>query len=78
MVLHCGVKILLIFDSVVGLDLRVAFLVPVVPMISDSLKFGDPRVRIADKVGFTKNVALLGAVLKTPAMPSPRSSRVIT
>lgn len=71
MLLLGGVSIVFGIYPFIGLVLLVAFLVPVSLMIHNFWKLEDPQLRNADKVNFTKNVALLGAVLMLLAMPSP-------
>jgi len=71
MLLLGGLSIAFGIYPFVGLVLLVAFLVPVSLKMHNFWKLEDPQVRMADKVNFTKNMALLGAVLMLLAVPSP-------
>lgn len=55
----------------VGIALLVAFLVPVTFMMHNFWKLEDARLRMADRIDLTKNMALAGAVLMSLAIPSP-------
>ncbi|MGB2869259.1 MAG: DoxX family membrane protein [Bacteroidota bacterium] len=66
-----GLSIVFGIYPLVGVALLVAFLVPVSLMMHDFWKLQDPQLRMADKVNFLKNMALLGAVLMLLAIPFP-------
>lgn len=71
MLLLGGLSILFGIYPVVGIVLLAAFLVPVSLMMHNFWKLEDPQLRMADKVNFMKNMALLGAVPMLLAIPSP-------
>jgi len=71
MLLLGGLSIVFGIYPFVGIVLLVAFLVPVSLMMHNFWKLEDPQVRMADKVNFTKNLALVGAVLMLLAIPAP-------
>ena len=71
MLLLGGLSIVLGIYHVVGIVLLVAFLIPVSLMMHNFWKLEDPQLRMADKINFMKNMALLGAVLMLLAIPSP-------
>ncbi len=71
MLLLGGLSIVFGIYPFVGIVLLVAFLVPVSLMMHNFWKLEDPQLRMADKINFTKNMALLGAVLMVLAIPSP-------
>jgi uncharacterized membrane protein YphA (DoxX/SURF4 family) len=56
---------------IVGIALLVAFLVPVSLMMHNFWKIEDPKMRMADRNSFARNMALLGAILMFLAIPSP-------
>jgi len=66
-----GLSIMFGIYTSVGIILLVAFLVPVTLMMHNFWKLDDHQMRMADKVNFTKNMALLGAILMLLAIPSP-------
>ena len=55
----------------IGIALLAGFLIPVSLLMHNFWKIQDPQLKVADKVNFTKNMALLGAVLMFLAIPSP-------
>lgn len=57
----------------VGLALLAAFFVGVTPMMHDFWAIKDPMQRMIQKINFTKNLALLGALLALAAIPQPWS-----
>lgn len=71
MLLLGGVSIVFGIYPFVGIVLLVAFLVPVSLMMHNFWKLEDVQSRMADKVNFTKNIALLGAILMLLTIPSP-------
>ncbi|MGA3245009.1 MAG: DoxX family membrane protein [Bacteroidota bacterium] len=77
MLLLGGLSILFGFYPFVGIVLLIAFLVPVSLMMHDFWKLKDPQLRMADKVNFLKNMALLGALLMLLAIPSPWPLRLV-
>ena len=54
-----------------GLSLLVCFLVPVSLMMHNFWTLNDPQLRMADKINFLKNLALVGAILILLAIPLP-------
>ncbi len=71
MLLLGGLSIVLGIYPLVGIALLVAFLVPVSFIMHNFWKIKDPQIKMADKVNFMKNMALLGAILMLLAIPSP-------
>jgi putative oxidoreductase len=71
MLLLGGLSIVFGIYPFVGIVLLVVFLVPVSLMMHNFWKLEDPQLRMADKVNFMKNMALLGALLMLLAIPSP-------
>ena len=71
MLLLGGLSIVLGIYHVVGIVLLVAFLIPVSLMMHNFWKLEDPQLRMADKINFMKNMALIGAILMLLAIPSP-------
>jgi putative oxidoreductase len=71
MLLLGGLSIVCGIYPFVGIVLLVAFLLPVSLMMHNFWKLEDPQLRMADKINFTKNMALLGAVLMLLAIPLP-------
>ncbi|MGA2624858.1 MAG: DoxX family protein [Bacteroidota bacterium] len=71
MLLLGGLSIVFGIYPVVGIILLVAFLVPVSIMMHNFWKLEDPQSRMADKVNFMKNMALVGAILMLLAIPAP-------
>ena len=72
-----GLSILFGIYPFVGIALLVAFLLPVSLMMHNFWKLEDPQLRVADKINFTKNMALLGADLMLLAIPSPWSLSLV-
>lgn len=58
-----GVSLLFNLFPIVGLVALVLFLLPVTVMVHAFWKIQDPMGRMGEMVNFTKNVALLGAVV---------------
>jgi len=71
MLLLGGLSIVFGIYPFVGIVLLVAFLVPVSLMMHNFCKLEEPQLRMADKINFMKNMALLGAVLMLLAIPLP-------
>jgi len=71
MLLIGGLSIVFGIYPFIGIVLIAAFLVPVSFMMHDFWKVADPQLRMADKVNFAKNMALVGAILMLLAIPSP-------
>lgn len=71
MLLLGGLSIVFGIYPWVGIVLLAAFLVPVSLIMHNFWKLDDPGLRMADKINFTKNMALLGAVLMVLAIPLP-------
>lgn len=71
MLLLGGLSILLGLYPFVGGALLIAFLVPVSLMMHNFWKVDDPQLRRADKINFTKNMGLLGAVFMLLVIPTP-------
>jgi putative oxidoreductase len=71
MLLLGGLSIISGVYTSVGIILLVAFLVPVTLMMHNFWTLEDGQLRMADKINFTKNMALLGAILMLLAIPSP-------
>ena len=66
-----GLSILFGIYPYVGIVMLVAFLLPVSFMMHNFWTLADPQLRMADKVNFMKNMALLGAILMFLAIPLP-------
>ena len=66
-----GLSIVLGAYPNVGIALLAGFLIPVSLLMHNFWKIQDPQLKVADKVNFTKNMALLGAVLMFLAIPRP-------
>ena len=66
-----GLSILCGIYPYIGILLLVVFLFPVSFMIHNFWTIEDPQLRMAEKVNFMKNMALLGAVLMFLAIPLP-------
>jgi putative oxidoreductase len=77
MLLLGGSSILFGIYPSVGIVLLVAFLVPVSLMMHNFWKLEDPQLRMADKINFLKNMALLGALLMLFAIPLPWPLRLV-
>ena len=71
MVLLGGLSIVFGIYPFVGIVLLVLFLVPVTFMMHNFWNIEDPQLRMTDKINFTKNLALVGAILMLLAIPSP-------
>ncbi len=71
MLLLGGLSIVFGIYPFVGIVLLVAFLVPVSLMMHNFWKLEDPQLRMADKINFMKNMAMLGAILMLLAIPTP-------
>ena len=77
MLLLGGLSIMFGLYPSVGIVLLVAFLVPASLMMHNFWKLEDPQSRMADKINFLKNMALLGALLMLLAIPSPWPLRLV-
>ena len=66
-----GVSVLLGLYPVVGLTCLVAFFIPVTFLMHSFWTDTDPNVRMMNMVNFTKNLALLGALLMMYIIPKP-------
>jgi uncharacterized membrane protein YphA (DoxX/SURF4 family) len=77
MLLLGGLSIVFGIYPSVGIVLLVVFLIPVSLMMHDFWKLEDPQVRMADKINFMKNMALVGALLMLLAIPSPWPLRLV-
>ena len=66
-----GLSILFGIYPYVGIVMLVAFLLPVSFMMHNFWTLADPQLRMAEKVNFMKNMALLGAILMFLAIPLP-------
>lgn len=66
-----GLSLLLGFDPVIGIILLIIFFLGVTPMMHAFWKVGDPAARMAERVNFMKNLALLGALLMMLVIPAP-------
>ena len=66
-----GLSILFGIYPYIGIVMLVAFLLPVSFMMHNFWTLADPQLRMADKVNFMKNMALLGAILMFLAIPLP-------
>ena len=66
-----GLSIVLGAYPKVGIALLAGFLIPVSLLMHNFWKIQDPQLKVADKVNFTKNMALLGAALMFLAIPRP-------
>ncbi len=71
MLLGGGLSIILGLRIRTGVVLLTAFLIPVTLIIHDFWRVQDPQRRMAEKVNFLKNLALLGAILMLPYIPRP-------
>lgn len=77
MLLLGGPSIVFGIHPVVGIVLLVAFLVAVSLMMHNFWKHENPELKMADKINFMKNMALLGALLMPLAIPSPWPLRLV-
>ncbi len=66
-----GLSILFGIYPYVGILFLVVFLLPVSLLMHNFWTIADPQLRMADKVNFMKNMALLGAILMFLAIPLP-------
>jgi putative oxidoreductase len=66
-----GVSVATGVYPLVGLALLAVFLLGVTPVMHPFWKVPEPMARMTEQVNFTKNVALLGAVLALMALPQP-------
>jgi putative oxidoreductase len=71
MLLVGGASIVFGLYPIVGILLLVAFLIPVSLMMHNFWEARDPQTRMADKINFNKNMALVGAILMLLAVPTP-------
>ena len=77
MLLLGGLSIMFGIYPFVGILLLVAFLIPVTLMMHNFWSLADPQMRMADKINFMKNMALLGALLMLLAIPSPWAHQLV-
>ncbi len=66
-----GLSFILGVYPVVGVILLAAFLLPVSFMMHNFWKIADVQQKMGERTNFLKNMALLGAVLMTLAIPRP-------
>lgn len=66
-----GFSVLTGLFPLVGLGLLAVFLIGVTPKMHDFWNVDEPTQRMAERVNFLKNAALLGAVLALAAIPTP-------
>ncbi len=69
-----GLSILLGIYPIVGAIALVLFLLPVTFTMHAFWKVKDPQMQMGEMVNFTKNLALLGAVLMLLSIPEPWST----
>ncbi len=77
MLLCGGLSIMFGIYTSAGIILLIGFLVPVSLAMHNFWKIVDAQARIADKVNFMKNMALVGALLILLAIPSPWPLRLV-
>lgn len=77
MLLSGGLSIVFGLYPSIGIVLLIAFLVPVSLMMHNFWNIEDPQSRMADKINFMKNMALVGALLMLLAIPSPWPLRLV-
>ncbi|HEY0979946.1 MAG TPA: DoxX family membrane protein [Candidatus Paceibacterota bacterium] len=63
-----GLSLVLGFEMVIGMWLLVIFLIPTTFMMHTFWKEKDPQTRMVETIMFSKNVALIGALLMMIAM----------
>ncbi|MDZ7373889.1 MAG: DoxX family membrane protein [candidate division KSB1 bacterium] len=66
-----GSSLLLAFRPEVGIALLALFLLPVTLTMHNFWAVADPGARMIEMVNFTKNLALLGALLSLLGLPRP-------
>ena len=66
-----GVSVLFGIYPILGATALVLFLVPVTFTMHTFWKIEDPQMKMAEKVNFTKNLALVGGALLLLAIPPP-------
>ncbi|MGH9404110.1 MAG: DoxX family membrane protein [Terriglobia bacterium] len=66
-----GLSLLLGFDPVIGIILLIIFFLGVTPVMHAFWKVDDPMARMAERVNFMKNLALVGALLMLLALGTP-------
>jgi uncharacterized membrane protein YphA (DoxX/SURF4 family) len=66
-----GVSVLFGIYPILGATALVLFLVPVTFTMHTFWKIEDPQMKMAEKVNFTKNLALVGGALLLLAIPQP-------
>src|SRR5689334_20792703 len=71
-----GLSFLLGVKPLIGGALLLIFLLGVTPKIHDFWAVQDPQQRMGEMVNFTKNMALLGAILILMSYPEPWPYRV--
>jgi uncharacterized membrane protein YphA (DoxX/SURF4 family) len=71
MILLGGLSIILGFHPTIGSILLAAFLIPTSFIMHGYWRVQEPQGKMAEMVNFTKNMALLGALLMFLAIPRP-------
>jgi putative oxidoreductase len=66
-----GGSLLLAFRPEIGILLLALFLLPVTFTMHNFWAVGDPQARLGEMINFSKNMALLGALLALLAVPRP-------
>lgn len=66
-----GLSILLGYRPVIGIAALVLFLVPVSFWMHNFWKVTDPMLRMSEMINFSKNIAILGAILMLLLIPRP-------
>ena len=65
-----GLSIVIGFEMILGMWLLVLFLIPTTFMMHGFWKETDPQVRASEQIQFSKNLAIMGALLIMIAMTS--------
>ena len=68
MMLLGGLSILLGFHMVYGMVILLAFLIPTTIMMHPFWKESDPQAKMMEQIQFSKNTAIIGALLITVSM----------
>jgi putative oxidoreductase len=66
-----GLSILLGYQPMIGIAAIALFFVSVTPTMHAFWTITDPQSKMAERVNFTKNMAILGATLMLVAIPQP-------
>ncbi len=66
-----GLSILTGYEPTAGILALIAFLTPVTFTVHTYWKFEDPMARMAERINFTKNLALLSSLLMFLSIPQP-------